>query len=146
MEFPLTGMGNVPNLQKNLFLLSLMTCPVIVVRNTLLMGLLVENLETCYSSTTLTVPWLGTAQSLLTTMLMLFPAPLACTECFLLVATSYDEYLVVCHPLLSARLMNWRGCFHKRTAPWLGGFLSSRGIILFLSQIHFMAPTYWTTS
>jgi len=50
------GMRNVPNLQKNLFNLSLMTYPVMVIANTLLMRLLVENLETCYNSSNLVVP------------------------------------------------------------------------------------------
>ena len=104
------GMGNVPNLQKNLFLLPPMTCPIIAVGNSLSMGLLVENMETCYSSATLTVLPLGTAPSLLTALLGLFPAPLAGTEWLLLVATCYEQYLALCHPLLSARLRNWKGC------------------------------------
>ncbi|KAK4806050.1 hypothetical protein QYF61_007027 [Mycteria americana] len=69
----------------------------------------------------------------------------ACTECFLLVGTSYNQYLAVRHPLLSARLMNWKGCVQETAAPWLGGLLSSTVIIWFLSQIHFVAPMYWTT-
>ncbi|PKU33777.1 hypothetical protein llap_15919 [Limosa lapponica baueri] len=57
MEFPLMGIGNILNQQKNLFLLCIMKCPMIEVGNTLLkVGLLLENLETCYSSTILTVP------------------------------------------------------------------------------------------
>ncbi|KAK4807498.1 hypothetical protein QYF61_023721 [Mycteria americana] len=48
----------------------------------------------------------GTAPSLPITVLVLFPAPFACTECVLLVTTSCDHYWAVCHPLLSTRLMN----------------------------------------
>ena len=146
VEFPLMGMRNVPNHQKNLFLLSIMTCPVTVVGNTFLMGLLLENLETCYRSTTLVVPWLGTALFLLTAMLVQCPSPFSCMECFLLVATSYNEYLLVCHPLLSITLLSWKCCLQKTAAPWLGGFLSSTAIILFLPQTHFEALTCWTTS
>jgi len=50
------GNGESPNLEKNLFLLSLMPCPLTVDVNTLIMELLMGILETCYSSTSLTVP------------------------------------------------------------------------------------------
>jgi len=58
----------------------------------------------------------GMTQCLLTTMLVPFPAFVACMECFLLVATSY-EYLDVCMTLLSARLVSCKGCLQKATAP-----------------------------
>ena len=49
------GMGNPPTLRK-IYSSSLMPCPMTVDENTLIMGLLLGILETCYSSSTLTVP------------------------------------------------------------------------------------------
>ena len=133
-------MGKVPSFRINLFILSLLLCHILEVWNTFVMGLLLGILETCYSSTTLT------AQSLLPARVVLFPAPFAFMEWFWLVATSYKEYLAVCHPLLSVRLMNCKGCLQKAIAPWLGGFLSPTLIILFSSPLHFVALMYCTTS
>ena len=118
----------------------------LTVISTFLMGLLLQNLETCYSSINLVVSRLGTAQSLLTAMFVLFPAPFACMERFLLVATSYNDYLLVCHPLLSVTLLSWKYCLQKTAAPWLEGFLSSTAIILFLPKTYFVALACWTTS
>lgn len=47
------------------------------------------------------------------------------TECFRLVDTFYDQYWAMCHCLLSARLLNLKGCFQKTAASWLGGLMSS---------------------
>ena len=127
MEFLLLGFGNVLSLQTPLFLLTLMIYSVIVLGNILIVVLVVadrqlytpmyfflgnlSSLETCYSSAIL--------PRLLASFLtgngpisahgwiaqLYYFGSCAATESYLLAATSHDQYLAICRPLLYASLM-----------------------------------------
>ncbi|KAF1484691.1 hypothetical protein FQV17_0012668, partial [Megadyptes antipodes antipodes] len=159
MEFLLLGMGNMPTLQILLFLLSLIIYLVIVIGNILIVVLVVSEqhlhtpmytflgtlsfLETWYSSTIL--PWL--LASFLTgdrtisahgcMAQFYFFSSFVATECYLLGAMSYDQYLAICQPLLYASLMTWKICLQLVAASWLVGMLVSATVTAFLSQINF---------
>ncbi|KAM9120354.1 olfactory receptor 6N1-like [Pangshura tecta] len=159
MEFILLGFRGLPDLQILLFLMFLVIYMATVGGNTLIMVLIVANrhfhtpmyfflgnlscLETCYTSTIL--PRL--LASLLTgdktisvsgciTQLYFFGS-LACTECYLLAAMSYDRFLAICKPLHYSALMNIRICIQLATASWLSGCLGVIILISFLSHLLF---------
>ncbi|XP_065272353.1 olfactory receptor 6B1-like [Emys orbicularis] len=103
-------------------------------------------LETCYTSTIL--PRL--LASLLTgdrtisvsgcIIQLHFFGSLACTECYLLAAMSYDRYLAICKPLHYSTLMNIRFCLQLAAGLWLIGCLATAIFVLFLSQLIFCGP------
>ncbi|XP_024076088.2 olfactory receptor 6N1-like [Terrapene carolina triunguis] len=158
-EFIILGFGDLPDLQILLFQVIYMAT---VAGNTLIVVLIVADqhlhtpmyfflgnlscLETCYTSTIL--PRL--LASLLTgdktisvsgcfTQLY-FCGSLACTECYLLAAMSYDRYLAICKPLHYSTLMNIRFCLQLAAASWLNGCLAVIILISFLSQLLFCGP------
>ncbi|CAM5157935.1 unnamed protein product [Eretmochelys imbricata] len=131
-EFILLGFGNLPKLQILLFLVFLVIYIVTTSGNILIIALVVADqnlhtsmyfflgnlscLETCYTSAILP----RMLASLLTgdrtisvsgcfAQLYCFGF-LAATECYLLAAMSYDQYLAICKPLHYAALMNSRLC------------------------------------
>ncbi|XP_044840334.1 olfactory receptor 6N1-like [Mauremys mutica] len=161
-EFILLGFGDLPDLQILLFLMFQVIYMATVAGNTLIVVLIVADqhlhtpmyfflgnlscLETCYTSTIL--PRLLT--SLLTgdktisfsgciTQLYFFGS-LACTECYLLAAMSYDRYLAICKPLHYSTLMNSKFCLQLCAGSWLNGFLAFTIFVLFLSQLIFCGP------
>ncbi|XP_025964359.2 olfactory receptor 6B1-like [Dromaius novaehollandiae] len=162
VEFHLLGMGNIPTLQTPLFLLSLIIYLVTVVGNILIIVVVMadqhlhtcmyfflgnlSSLEICYSSTIL--PRL--LASFLTgdrtisahgcIVQFYFFAALACTECYLLAAMSYDRYLAICQPLLYASLMAWKLCLQMAAGSWLMGFLICTVVTSFLLQLKFCSP------
>ncbi|XP_065271321.1 olfactory receptor 6N1-like [Emys orbicularis] len=159
MEFILLGFGDLPDLQILLFLIIYLAT---VAGNTLIVALVVADhhfhtpmyfflgnlscLETCYTSTIL--PRL--LISLLTgdktmsvsgcIIQLYFFGSLACTECYLLAAMSYDRYLAICKPLHYSTLMNIRICLQLAAASWLNGCLAVIILISFLSQVLFCSP------
>ncbi|NXH79510.1 O1019 protein, partial [Hydrobates tethys] len=66
-----------------------------------------------------------------------FFAPLACAECYLLSAMSYDRYLAICKPLHYTTLMNVRSCILLAAGSWLCGFLASICTTLYASWLTF---------
>ncbi|XP_023967242.2 olfactory receptor 6N1-like [Chrysemys picta bellii] len=162
MELIILGFGDLPDLQILLFLMFLLIYLATVAGNTLIVVLVVADqhlhtpmyfflgnlscLETCYTSTIL--PRL--LISLLTgdktisisgcIIQLYFFGSLACTECYLLTAMSYDRYLAICKPLHYSTLMNIRFCLQLATGSWLNGCLVLIILISFLSQVLFCGP------
>uniref|UniRef100_A0A8C3SXW6 Olfactory receptor n=1 Tax=Chelydra serpentina TaxID=8475 RepID=A0A8C3SXW6_CHESE len=161
-EFILLGFGDLPDLQIFLFLMFLVIYIATVAGNILIIALVVADqhlhtpmyfflgnlsvLETCYTSTIL--PRMLT--SLLTgdktisvigcfTQLYMFGS-LACTECYLLAAMSYDRYLAICKPLHYSALTNTRFCLQLAAGSWLNGCLATAIVILFMSHLIFCGP------
>uniref|UniRef100_K7EWX2 Olfactory receptor n=1 Tax=Pelodiscus sinensis TaxID=13735 RepID=K7EWX2_PELSI len=158
-EFILLGFGDLPELQTLLFLVFLLIYVVTVAGNLLIVVLVVTDphlhspmyfflanlscVETCYSSTIL--------PRLLTCLLtgdrtisisrciaqLYWFALLACTECYLLAAMSYDRYLAICKPLRYSVLMNGRSCLRLATGSWLWAFVASTTGICLMSQLTF---------
>nr|XP_008176431.1 olfactory receptor 6N1-like [Chrysemys picta bellii] len=161
-EFIILGFGDLPDLQILLFLMFQVIYMATVAGNTLIVMLIVVNqhlhtpmyfflgnlscLETCYTSTIL--PRL--LASLLTgdktisvsgcIIQLYFFGSLACTECYLLAAMSYDRYLAICKPLHYSTLMNIRFCLQLAAGSWLNGCLATAIFVLFLSQLIFCGP------
>ncbi|XP_065419148.1 olfactory receptor 6N1-like [Chrysemys picta bellii] len=161
-EFIILGFGDLPDLQILLFLMFQVIYMATVAGNTLIVMLIVVNqhlhtpmyfflgnlscLETCYTSTIL--PRL--LASLLTgdktisvsgcIIQLYFCGSLACTECYLLAAMSYDRYLAICKPLHYSTLMNIRFCLQLAAGSWLNGCLATAIFVLFLSQLIFCGP------
>ncbi|KAM9119135.1 olfactory receptor 6N1-like [Pangshura tecta] len=161
-EFILLGFGDLPDLKILLFLMFLVIYMATVAGNTIIVVLIVADqhlhtpmyfflgnlscLETCYTSTIL--PRL--LASLLTgdrtisasgcIIQMYFCGSLACTECYLLAAMSYDRYLAICKPLHYSAHMNIRFCLHLAAGSWLNGCLAIIILISFLSQLLFCGP------
>ncbi|XP_075301647.1 olfactory receptor 5AP2-like [Opisthocomus hoazin] len=161
-EVLLLGLGNVPELQTLLLLLTVMIYSVTVVGNFLIMVLVVADqhlhtpmyfflgslsfLETCYSSTIL--------PRLLASFLtgdrtisahdymaqLYFFGSFAATECYLLAAMSYDRYLAICQPLLCVSLMTWKVCLGMSDVSCLVGSLVSAVVTFLLSQLQFCGP------
>ncbi|XP_067396963.1 olfactory receptor 6N1-like [Emydura macquarii macquarii] len=156
--FILLGFGKLPDIQILLFLLFLVIYIATMATNTLSMVLVVtdrhlhtpmgtlSSLETCYASTILP----RVLASLLTEdrtisvsacfTQMYFFGFLAATECYLLVAMSYDRYLAICKPLHYSTLMNTRFCLQLAAGSWVNGCLTIAIFILFLSQLIFCGP------
>ena len=161
-ELLLLGLGNVPEHQTPLLLLTLVIYSVTVVANVLIVVLVVadqhlhtpmyfflgnlSSLETCYSSTIL--PRLlasfltgdRTISAHACIAEFYFFGSFAATECYLLAAMSYDRYLAICQPLLYASLMPWRACLGMAATSWLGGSLVSAVVTFLLSQLQFCGP------
>nr|XP_032621649.1 olfactory receptor 6N1-like [Chelonoidis abingdonii] len=159
MEFILLGFGNLPELQKLLFLMFLVIYMATMAGNTVIVVLVVANqhfhtpmyfflgnvscLETCYTSAIL--------PRLLTSLLtrdktisvsgcipqLYFFDSLACTEGYLLPGMSYDQYLAICKPLHYSTLMNIKICIQLAAASWLSGCLAVIILISFLSHLLF---------
>ncbi|KAM7146164.1 olfactory receptor 6N1-like [Macrochelys suwanniensis] len=161
-EFILLGFGDLPDLQILLFLMFLVIYIATMVGNILIIALVVADqhlhtpmyfflgnlscLETCYSSAILsrmlaslltgdkTISFSGCFSQLY------FFASLACTECYLLAAMSYDRYLAIYKPLHYSTLMNKRFCPQLAAGSWLNGCLAVTIFFLFLSQLTFCGP------
>nr|XP_008175409.2 olfactory receptor 6N1-like [Chrysemys picta bellii] len=69
-----------------------------------------------------------------------FTGSLAATECYLLAAMSYDQYLAICKPLHYSTLMNNRFCVQLAAGSWLNGCLALTIFVLFLPQLVFCGP------
>ncbi|XP_026514018.1 olfactory receptor 6N1-like [Terrapene carolina triunguis] len=158
-EFIILGFGDLPDLQILLFLMFQVIYMATVAGNTLIVVLIAADqhlhtpmylflgnlscLETCYTSTIL--PRL--LASLLTgdksisvsgcIIQLYFFGSLACTECYLLAAMSYDRYLAICKPLHYSTLMNIRFCLQLAAGSWVNGCLATAIFVLFLSQLIF---------
>ncbi|KAM9119148.1 LOW QUALITY PROTEIN: olfactory receptor 6N1-like [Pangshura tecta] len=161
-ELILLGFGELPDLKILIFLMFLVIYMATVAGNTLIVVLVVTDqhlhtpmylflvnlsyLEICYTSTFL--PRL--LASLLTgdrtisvsgcITQLYFSCSLACTECYLLAAMSYDRYLAICKPLHYSTLMNNSFCLQLAAGSWLNGFLAITIFVLFLSQLIFCGP------
>ncbi|XP_067386612.1 olfactory receptor 6N1-like [Emydura macquarii macquarii] len=62
------------------------------------------------------------------------------TECYLLAAMSYDQYLAICKPLHYSIFMNPRFCLQLAAGSWLNGCLAPAIFLFFLSQLIFCGP------
>ncbi|XP_074928167.1 olfactory receptor 6N1-like [Chelonoidis abingdonii] len=161
-EFILLGFGDLPDLQILLFLMFQVIYMATVAGNTLIVVFVVADqhlhtpmyfflgnlscLETCYTSTilprllaslltgdrTISVSGCFTQQY--------FFGSLACTECYLLAAMSYDRYLAICKPLHYSTHMNSRVCLQLAAGSWLSGCLATAIFVLFLSHLIFCGP------
>lgn len=69
-----------------------------------------------------------------------FFGSLACAECYLLSAMSYDRYLAICKPLHYVTLMNERLCVQLSLGTWITGFVASAFTTSFASQLIFCGP------
>ncbi|XP_053555857.1 olfactory receptor 6Y1-like [Bombina bombina] len=65
---------------------------------------------------------------------------LACTECFLLAAMSYDRYLAICNPLHYNNVMTNRTCWSLASTSLFLGFLSCSFSIGLIAQLDFCGP------
>ncbi|XP_026514020.1 olfactory receptor 6N1-like [Terrapene carolina triunguis] len=162
MEFIILGFGDLPDLQILLFLIFLVIYLATVAGNTLIVVLVVADqhfhtpmyfflgnlscLETCYTSAILPRLLISLltgdkAMSVSGCIIQLyFFGSLACTECYLLAAMSYDRYLAICRPLHYSTLMNIRFCLQLAAASWLNGCLAVIILISFLSHVLFCGP------
>ncbi|XP_067403988.1 olfactory receptor 2AP1-like [Emydura macquarii macquarii] len=161
-EFILLAFRDLPHLQILLFLVFLVSYIATMAANTLIVVLIETDrhlhtpmyfllgnlsfLETCYTSAILP----RVLASLLTrdrtislsgcfTQLFFFGF-LGATECYLLAAMSYDQYLAICKPLHYSTLMNTRFCLQLAAGSWLNGCLAIAIFVLFLSQLIFCGP------
>nr|XP_005310326.1 olfactory receptor 6N1-like [Chrysemys picta bellii] len=161
-EFIILGFGDLPDLQILLFLMFQVIYMAIMAGNTLIVVLIVADqhlhtpmyfllgnlscLETCYTSTNLPrmLASLLTGDKTISVSgcitQLYFSGFLACTECYLLAAMSYDRYLAICKPLHYSTLMNTRFCFQLAAGSWLNGCLVTTIFVLFLSQLIFCGP------
>ncbi|KAM6108051.1 LOW QUALITY PROTEIN: olfactory receptor 6B1-like [Pterocles gutturalis] len=161
-EFILLGFGNLPKLQIFLFLVFLLIYFVTIIENVLIILLVVIDqhlhtpmyfflgnlscLETCYTSNIsprMLVNFLTKKKRISFNSCLLqfyFFASLACAECYLLSAMSYDRYLAICKPLHYTTLMNVRCCILLSAGSWLCGFLASIGTTLYASWLTFCGP------
>ncbi|XP_050791456.1 olfactory receptor 6N1-like [Gopherus flavomarginatus] len=161
-ELILLGFGELPDLKILLFLMFLVIYMATMAGNTLIVMLVVADqhfhtpmylflgnlsyLEICYTSTFL--PRL--LVSLLTgdrtisvsgcITQLYFSGSLAATECYLLAAMSYDQYLAICKALHYSTLMNNSFCLQLAAGEWLNGCLASIIFVLFLSHLIFCGP------
>ncbi|XP_036903472.1 olfactory receptor 2A2-like [Sturnira hondurensis] len=62
---------------------------------------------------------------------------IAATECLILVAMSYDWYMVICHPLHYTVIMSWTVYTVLATVSWSCGFLQALINILLLLRLPF---------
>ncbi|NXV23390.1 OR6B1 protein, partial [Cepphus grylle] len=161
-EFLLMGMGDMPTLQIPLFLLLLVIYLVTMVGNILIVVLVVleqhlhtpmytflgtlSSLETWYSSTTLPrllASFLTGDRDISVHGCMAqfyFFSSFVATECYLLGAMSYDQYLAICQPLVYVNCMTWKVSLQLVAASWLVGVFVSATVTPFLSQINFCGP------
>ncbi|XP_030398833.1 olfactory receptor 6B1-like [Gopherus evgoodei] len=161
-EFIILGFGDLHDLQILLFLMFQVIYMATVAGNTLIVVLVVAGqhlhtpmyfflgnlscLETCYISATLPrmLASLLTGDKTISVSgcitQLYFCSSLACTECCLLAAMSYDRYLAICKPLHYSTLMNSRLCFQLAAGSWLNGCLVTAIFVLFLSQLIFCGP------
>ncbi|CAM5096166.1 unnamed protein product [Natator depressus] len=162
MEFILLGFGNVPELQVLLFLLFLVIYTMTMAGNILTVVLVVADrhlqtpmyfflgnlscLEICYTSNILPrmLASLRTGDRTISVsgcfMQLYCFGVLACSECYLLAAMSYDRYLAICKPLHYVSLMNDRFCFQLVVGSWISGFVAASIIVSGLSMLMFCGP------
>ncbi|CAM5153552.1 unnamed protein product [Eretmochelys imbricata] len=162
MEFILLGFGNVPELQVLLFLLFLVIYIMTMAGNILTVMLVVADphlqtpmyfflgnlscLETCYTSNILPrmLASLRTGDRTISVsgcfMQLYCFGVLACSECYLLAAMSYDRYLAICKPRHYVSLMNDRFCFQLVVGSWISGFVAASIIVSGISMLMFCAP------
>uniref|UniRef100_A0A8C4WF86 Olfactory receptor n=1 Tax=Gopherus evgoodei TaxID=1825980 RepID=A0A8C4WF86_9SAUR len=146
-EFILLGFGNVPEFQILLFLLFLVIYIMTMAGNILIAAIVVadhhlhtpmcfflENLsflETCYTSTILPRMLASVLTGDITIsvngcfMQLYCFGVLACSECYLLAAMSYDRYLAICKPLHYVLIMNRRVCLSLVVLSWFSGNMVS---------------------
>ncbi|NWH69952.1 OR6B1 protein, partial [Piaya cayana] len=161
-EFILLGFGNTPNLRIFLFLFFSLIYLVTITGNVLIILLVVIDqhlhtpmyyflgnlscLETCYTSNILPrmlVNFLTKENRISFRSCFLqfyFFASLACAECYLLSAMSYDRYVAICKPLHYTTLMSVRSCLLLAAGSWLCGFLASICTTLYASWLTFCGP------
>ncbi|XP_069732798.1 olfactory receptor 5V1-like [Phaenicophaeus curvirostris] len=161
-EFILLGFGNIPNLRIFLFLFFALIYFVTITANILIILLVVIDqhlhtpmfyllgnlscLEICYTSNILPrmlVNFLTKENRISFNSCFLqfyFFASLACAECYLLSAMSYDRYIAICKPLHYTMLMSVRSCLLLAGGSWLCGFLASICTTLYASWLTFCGP------
>ncbi|XP_066485426.1 olfactory receptor 6B1-like [Tiliqua scincoides] len=161
-EFLLLGFTLPPHLQTLLFVVFLAIYMVTMTGNILIaVVILVDHhlhkpmyfflgnlsvLETCYISTILPrtlasfisdyhgIPFSGCF------IQFYFFGSLACAECYLLSAMSYDRYVAICKPLHYVTLMNNRLCVLLSLTSWLTGFVLTAFTTFSASQLNFCGP------
>ncbi|XP_062993055.1 olfactory receptor-like protein OLF3 [Elgaria multicarinata webbii] len=74
------------------------------------------------------------------TFQMFIVCSLTCTEGLLLGAMAYDRYLAICCPLVYAVVMGRGRCLVLAAVSWVGGFLFSGMITVFIMQLPFCGP------
>ncbi|KAM8972629.1 olfactory receptor 5P52-like [Pelodytes ibericus] len=62
------------------------------------------------------------------------------SECFLLIAMSYDRYLVICHPLRYNLIMDNECCITLIIMSWLSGLSLELIITVAVAQLRFCGP------
>uniref|UniRef100_A0A5F8HI66 Olfactory receptor n=1 Tax=Monodelphis domestica TaxID=13616 RepID=A0A5F8HI66_MONDO len=62
------------------------------------------------------------------------------TECFLLLAMSYDRYVAICHPLRYILIMNWGVCIALAITSWACGSLLALVQVVLLLRLPFCGP------
>ncbi|KAM9312376.1 olfactory receptor 6P1-like [Gastrophryne carolinensis] len=62
------------------------------------------------------------------------------TECLLLTVMSYDRYLAICKPLHYSTSMSSTSCRHIVGLCWVGGFVITLVVIIFLSILRYCGP------
>ncbi|XP_054043410.1 olfactory receptor 5B21-like [Rissa tridactyla] len=162
VEFLLLGMSDDPSLQTLPFILSLVIYTVTVFGNILIVVLVMadqhlrtpmyffldnlSSLEICYSSTILSrllASFLTGDKTISAHGCMAqfyFFSTSAGTECYLLAAMPYNQYLAICQPLLYASHMTWKVSLQLAAASWLGGLLLFAVLIFLLFQLKFYSP------
>ncbi|XP_048217313.1 olfactory receptor 10AG1-like [Perognathus longimembris pacificus] len=158
-EFVLLGFSDLPNLQGFLSGVFSIIYIIILVGNSLLIGLtrldpalqkpmyfFLANfscLEICYVSVTLprivVSIWSQYRNiSLLECATQLcFFLILGITECFLLAVMSYDRYVAICHPLHYILIMNPKKCIQLAACSWLSGIPVQIGQTCQIFSLHF---------
>ncbi|KAM6449641.1 olfactory receptor 10C1-like [Liasis olivaceus] len=164
MEFQLIGFVGLGDLQVPLFCLFLLIYLVTMVGNILIILLVVTDphlhtpmyfflgnlscLETCYSSNILPMMLAnllyGGRRSISIPGCMIqycFFCILAVSECFLLIAMSYDRYAAICKPLHYTTLMNDKVCFQLIAGSWIHGLFIVSIALYLMCQLKFCGPS-----
>ncbi|NXU30603.1 O1020 protein, partial [Thalassarche chlororhynchos] len=162
LEFLLLGTSDGPSLQTLLFVLLLIIYTATVFGNILIVVLVMtdqhlhtpmyfflgnlSSLETCYSSNILPrllASFLTGDKTISACSCMAqfyFFSSFAGTECYLLAAMSYDQYLAICQPLLYASPVTWKVSLQLAAGSLLGGLLLFAVLTFLLSQLKFCGP------
>ncbi|XP_025033312.1 olfactory receptor 10C1-like, partial [Python bivittatus] len=105
-------------------------------------------LETCYSSNILPVMlvnlFYGGRRTISVTGCIMehyFFGLLAASECFLLVAMSYDRYVAICKPLQYTMLMNNRVSFQVIAGSWIHSLFVMSIVLYLMCQLKFCGPS-----
>ncbi|XP_014382709.2 olfactory receptor 11A1-like [Alligator sinensis] len=163
-EFIFLGFGDLHDLQSLFFLLFLMIYVLTMVGNIVIIALIVTEhrlhtpmyfflgnlscLEICSTSTilprmlsSLLNKQYGISLSGCFFQFYAFGS-LACSECYLLSAMSYDRFLAIYKPLHYASLMNSKVCIQLAAWAWISGFVSNTFTSFLVSQLTFCGSNH----